>query len=133
MRVAVDTNIFISSFFGGLPREIIELWKTGRIELCLTSTVLEEYMEVLSRMGMAKEKEGAELLELFRKRYHCHFAARTPSLKLCDDPDDDKFIEAAVALKAKAIVSGDKALLRVKEYVGIRIYTPREFLKFLGK
>jgi predicted nucleic acid-binding protein len=44
------------------------------------------------------------------------------------DPSDDKFIECAVALKAGHIITGDKALLSVKNYSGIEIVTAREFL-----
>ncbi len=48
--------------------------------------------------------------------------------KVSKDPDDDKFIECAVVLDAKYIISGDKALLAVKNYMGIRVLSPREFL-----
>lgn len=48
------------------------------------------------------------------------------------DPDDNKFIECAVALKANAVISGDKALREVKNYMGIKIYTLAEFLNYYG-
>ena len=41
---------------------------------------------------------------------------------------DDKFIECAVALNARVVISGDKALLAVKNYMGISILTPKAFL-----
>lgn len=41
MRVVVDTNIFVSSFFGGKPRKIIDLWKIGEITLCVSSPILK--------------------------------------------------------------------------------------------
>lgn len=40
-------------------------------------------------------------------------------LSVCDDPDDDKFVECAIASKTKIIVSGDKHLLKVTGYQGI--------------
>ena len=46
-----------------------------------------------------------------------------------EDPDDDKFIECAVALKADCIISGDKALLAVKDYMGIKILNPKNFVE----
>jgi predicted nucleic acid-binding protein len=46
-----------------------------------------------------------------------------------DDPDDDKFVECAVGLKAEVIVTGDKALKAMSEYMGIKILTPQQFLK----
>ena len=49
-----------------------------------------------------------------------------------DDPDDDKFIEAAVEGRAKYIISQDKHLLRIKEFEGIKIMKPEEFLTILS-
>ncbi|MFN3740797.1 MAG: putative toxin-antitoxin system toxin component, PIN family [Thermodesulfovibrionales bacterium] len=48
-----------------------------------------------------------------------------------DDPDDNKFIATALALKAGFIVTGDKHLLSLKEYKGIKIVKPNEFLMIL--
>ncbi|MFH1025416.1 MAG: PIN domain-containing protein, partial [Nitrospirota bacterium] len=35
MRVVIDTNVFVSSLFGGNPRKVIDLWKEEKITLCL--------------------------------------------------------------------------------------------------
>jgi predicted nucleic acid-binding protein len=52
---------------------------------------------------------------------------------VCADPDDDEFIECAIAGKAEAIISGDKHLLKVSSYHGIEVITPRKFVdKFIG-
>jgi putative PIN family toxin of toxin-antitoxin system len=131
MRVVVDTNIFISSFFGGYPRKIIDLWKTGRITLCLSGAILEEYIDVLRRMGIADAKEFDELLALFRRQYNCVFTNRTPSLDICADKDDNKFIETAVALKAEVIISGDKHLKSLGKYAGILIVPPKDFIEYV--
>ena len=56
-KVVVDTNVFISSFFGGNPKEIINLWKTGSITLCVSKDIINEYIEVLKRLGLKDEKE----------------------------------------------------------------------------
>jgi uncharacterized protein len=48
---------------------------------------------------------------------------------VCEDPDDDKFLACALAGKSKAIVSGDKHLLKVSGYEGIEILRPRDFLE----
>jgi putative PIN family toxin of toxin-antitoxin system len=129
IRTVVDTNVFISSFFGGNPRRIIDLWKNGEILLCLSPEIVEEYVEVLQRFSLP-EGEIKELLKLFAKGYHVVFTHTTPNLNIvADNPDDDKFIECAVALEADFIVSGDKDLLSVKKYMGIRILSPRGFLE----
>ncbi|HPJ08851.1 MAG TPA: putative toxin-antitoxin system toxin component, PIN family, partial [Deltaproteobacteria bacterium] len=127
------TNVFVSSFFGGNPRRVIDLWKSGKVTLCLSRGVVDEYIEVLARLGLEREQEIKELLSLFAQGFHCIFAGRTPKIRAVrEDPDDDKFMECAVALKAECIISGDKALLAVKNYMGIEILNPRKFLDDYG-
>jgi hypothetical protein len=130
MRVVIDSNVFISSFFGGNPRKIIDLWKKERMTLCLSKDVLDEYIDVLQRVGLKDENEIEELLSLFAKGFNILFTTKTPKIRAVkDDPDDDKFIECAVALKAEVIITGDKALKAISEYMGIKILTPKQFLK----
>lgn len=129
IRVVVDTNVFVSSFFGGIPRKIIDFWKNGKIILCLSKPVVEEYVEVLRRLGLQNEIELNELMALFAQGSGILFSANTPRLRIVDkDPDDNKFIECAVALNATYVVSGDKSLLSVGGYMGISIVTPRQFI-----
>lgn len=128
-KVVLDTNVFVSSFFGGNPRKIVDLWKTGEVTLCLSKPVIDEYVEVLRRLGLQNERELDELLGLFARGFHVLFTARTPELHVVEeDPDDDKFIECAVALKAAFVISGDKKLAAIQEFLGTKIITPREFL-----
>ena len=129
IKVVVDTNVFVSSFFGGNPRKIVDLWKSGQLTLCLSRPIIDEYVEVLQRLGLKNERELSELLSLFAHGFHVLFSAKTPELHLVEkDPDDDKFIECAVALKADFVISGDKALIAVQDYMGIMIVTPKKFL-----
>ena len=129
MRVVVDTNVFVSSFFGGNPRRIIDLWIEGGITICLSKDILDEYVAVLLRMGLDKDKELDELLNLFSHGFNSLFIANPPCINIIsDDPDDIKFIECAVGLDADHIISGDKHLLNLREYCGIKISSPRNFL-----
>ena len=107
------------------------MWKKGKITLCLTNNIIYEYIDVLGRMGLAGEKELRELLLLFQKGFNCVFTAKTPSIKISSDPDDNKFIEAAAALDAEIIISGDKHLIEIKRYAGIKIFKPKEFFDYL--
>ena len=132
MRIVLDTNVFISSFFGGNPRTIIDLWKDGRLTLCLSQDIFDEYIEVLRRLGLDNTPELEELLKLFATGFHIVFTTRTPEIHVVADPDDDKFIACALALKAGCVVSGDKALVDVRLYQGIRIVAPSEFLEIMG-
>jgi len=134
LRVVIDTNVFISSFFGGVPREIINLWKNGEIVLCLSQSIVEEYIEVLTRLGLKDKKELFKLIRLFAEGYNSVFAANTPELKVVkNDPDDNKFIECAVELESRVIISGDNHLKEIKKYIDIEIISPREFIERFGR
>ena len=129
MKAVVDTNVFVSSFFGGNPRRVIDLWKSGELTLCLSAAIVDEYTAVLRRLGLDGEEELGELLDLFARGTYLLFAAETPAIAVvAADPADDKFIACAVALKADVIVTGDRALLDIGNYMGIRILSPRQLL-----
>ncbi|OPX39487.1 MAG: putative toxin-antitoxin system toxin component, PIN family [Desulfobacteraceae bacterium 4484_190.3] len=134
IKVVIDTNVFISSFFGGIPREIINLWRDGQITICISQSILEEYIKVLNRLGIDKH-EITKLTKLFAEGYNLIFAATTPKIEIVkDDPDDNKFIECAVELGSKTIISGDKHLLNIGKYIDIKILSPREFMhEFFNK
>ena len=101
MKVVIDTNVFISSFMGGKPRALIDLWKRGEITWCLSAALLDEYIEVLQRLHFDRRPETRELLQLFRRGIHVSFAKRTPSLKvILEDADDNKLLECALAHRA---------------------------------
>ena len=134
LKVVIDTNVFISSFFGGIPREIINLWKTGKITICLSQDIIEEYIEVLSRLGLHNKNEIQKLTKLFAEGYYSIFTAKTPNIEIVkDDPDDNKFIECAVSLDSKIIISGDKHLKNIKKYIDIEIMSPRNFMEIHGQ
>ena len=129
IKVVLDTNVFVSSFFGGNPRKVIDLWKLGDVFLCLSKSIVDEYIEVLRRLGLPNEKELHELVGLFAHGFHVAFTAKTPELHVVEkDPDDNKFIECAVALKADFVITGDKALTAIQDYMTIKIVSPRDFL-----
>ena len=96
---------------------------------------MDEYSNVLQRLGLNEEKEVEEILQLFARNYHCLFTATTPKLSIVDaDPDDNKFFECAVALQAQALISGDRAVLQVEKYMDIEVLGSRQFLdSFSGR
>jgi len=131
VRVVIDTNVFVSSFFNskGAPKGVIDLWKTGKIILCVSEEILGEYMEVLARFGLYGEPELEKLLGLFKNKENSIFILSTPCFHVIEaDPDDNKFIECAVAAKAYYIISGDKHLTRLEEFNDIKIISPADFL-----
>ncbi|MFH0845588.1 MAG: putative toxin-antitoxin system toxin component, PIN family [Pseudomonadota bacterium] len=130
----MDTNVFVSSFFGGNPRKVIDLWKSGEVTLCLSKPIVDEYIKVLRRLGLQNENELGELLGLFAHGFHVIFTAETPELHVVEkDPDDNKFIECAVALKAEFVITGDKPLTAIQDYMSIKIVSPKNFLSSYRK
>jgi putative PIN family toxin of toxin-antitoxin system len=128
MRVVVDTNVFVSSFFGGNPKKVIDLWRKGEITLCLSKDIVDEYVEVMERLRLP-QKLTSEVLTLFASGFNLMFAGKTPTLNIVSaDADDNKLFECAVALKAQTIVSGDKAVIGVRDYMGIKVENPQQFL-----
>jgi uncharacterized protein len=132
MRAVVDTHVFVSSFFGGPPREIIDCWKRGELTLCLSREILDEYVEVLNRLGLEAQLVQ-ELLELFASGFNVVFTAQTAPLQVLKrDPDDNMLFECAVELDAKVIITGDKAVRAVGRYMDIDAMAPAEFLRATG-
>lgn len=129
MRIVMDTNVLVSSFWGGPPKIIVDSCRSGRIRLLASAAILEEYFSVLSRFGVPDE--DMDLLEaLFAdaKRVEI-YSPNTQIHVIKEDPSDNKFPECAVAAKANCIVSGDKHLRKLESFRGIPILSPRRFLK----
>jgi putative PIN family toxin of toxin-antitoxin system len=136
LKIVIDTNVFVSSFLNpkGTPRLIIDLWKTGRVTLCLCAEILTEYLEVLSRFGLAGEPELKELLDLFKTRQSIDFVVIDNDLHAIEaDPADYKFLECALKARAACIVSGHKHLKGLRNYDGIPILSPADFMADLKR
>lgn len=129
-RVVVDTNVFISAIlFGGIPGEIITLWKNGRITPLLSKEILDEYIKVLTYPKFNLTEE--EINYILHGEILPFFQAVVPKLGrkiINDDPSDDKFIHCAETGKAHTIISGDHHLLNLKTYQKIRVQSPSKFL-----
>ena len=130
MRVVIDTNVFVSGvFWKGPPAAVLEAWCDGRIELVLSPAILDEYQRVgteLNRLFPAIDLNP--ILGMLALNSRMMQDSELPE-RLCSDPADDKFIAAAVAANADYVVSGDKALLKVREYRGVRIVAPSTFVQ----
>jgi len=129
-KVVLDTNIIISGVgWGGLPRKVINLWEKGKITLCISAEVFNEYLELLQRR-IKPGKDYQWFVRLIDQRKNIeivkpeeHFAV------IKEDPDDNIFLDCAIAGKVEYIISGDEHLLNLKKFKGIKILTPGEFLR----
>ena len=130
MRIVLDTNVLMSGiFFSGPPYRILQAWRDGRVQICISPEIFEEYLAVAERLGeQFPSVEIAPILGLLAIETELCEAGPLPA-PVCDDPDDDKFLACAIAASCTCIVSGDKDLLRVSGYGNIEIVRPREFLE----
>ena len=132
MKVVIDTNIFVSSFFGGHPRRIVDHWFSGNLTLCVSRPILKEYFHVLGRYQFDREDLFRRLITSFEKGLNTLFVdAPKEQNWLEDDPEDNKFIACVLSLHAEYIVSGDPHLKRVGRIGGVEIVPPLQMLKLL--
>jgi putative PIN family toxin of toxin-antitoxin system len=130
MRVVIDTNVLISAvFFGGMPSRVLEAWRDGKIDLVVSPDILEEYRRVGDRLEA--QFPGVSLAPLLALLVMTAKIIEPPGLpeQVSRDEDDDKFIACALAGNCQFIISGDRHLLEVSGYQGVKVVTPREFLE----
>ena len=130
MRVVLDTNVLVSAFlFTGISSELVPLWQRGAINILLSRGILDEYLQVLSYPKF--QLTETEIKELIEEDLLPYVEVVNPRRRLRiveRDPSDDKFLECALAGKARVVISGDKDLLSIRSYRQIRIQTPAQFL-----
>jgi len=129
LRVVLDTNVLISGiFFSGPPARILQAWREARFELLLSRPILEEYQRVTDVLNRKFPSVDASKIIRLIAIHSRMIDTEGVSIVVSQDPDDDKFIECAIAGQADVIVSGDKHLLEIEEFEDIQILAPREFL-----
>ena len=130
MRVVVDTNVFLSGvFFSGPPAQVLGAWRTGAIELVVSPDILNEYRAAGEALERTRPSVAlAPWIELVSALATVVAAPALPR-RVCDDPDDDKFIACALASRGALIFTGDKALPRAYGTGGVEIVRPRELAR----
>ena len=106
-RLVLDTNSLLQCI--SRRSKYHDLWLSlldGRNELCVSTEILEEYAEILERKTSPKFAELA--LDAISNNPYTVFITPYYHFKLIvADPDDDKFVDCAVASNAKFIVTED--------------------------
>jgi predicted nucleic acid-binding protein len=93
--------------------------------------LLCEYRDVLSRskFSLAKEDIDAFLNQIEQEEV---LVSVMPLKLRLPDPEDEPFLEVALAAKAVALVTGNKRHFPKREYEMRRILSPAEFLEIFG-
>lgn len=129
MKIVIDSNIFISSFFwGGYPREVFERVINGFDELFITDEIIKEIMSVMSSSKFqADEVEINNYIKIIEK-YSKKIVSKDVSKSISRDESDDKILQCGLDGNVDFIITGDKDLLVLKEYETIKIIKPKEYL-----
>jgi len=130
MKIVCDTNVLVSGIlFGGHARQIILLVSRGKLTNFISDDILHEAKDVLSRPKFKlSPQQLIAIIALFRDTFELVSPVQQHK-EVQSDPDDDRILDAAVEAQAEIIVSGDKHLLSLGLWRGIRILSPAEFIK----
>jgi len=138
LRVVLDANVYVSAIIRpeGPPGRVIERFlRDAAFEIVLSPAIVEETLRALTYAKVRKYVRGTidpqlwledivVLAELVAGNYEMSAASV--------DPDDDKYLAAALEGRATLVVTGDPDLLALEEHQGVRIVNPRAFLGLLG-
>jgi len=131
MRVVLDTNTLVSALlFRGTASRLIPLWQSGRVNPLISGPILEEYLRVLAYPKFRLTDQ--EIRGLVEGEVLPFVETVRPTRRLlapCRDPEDAKFLECAVAGRARYLVTGDQDLRVLGTYRRISILTVGEFLE----
>ncbi len=129
MRGVFDNNVLVSAaLLAGVPRQAFDkLLDNGMV--LISVPVLLELAEVLNREKFDKYVTHDERMRFMVGFLRVAEMIETgETIAVCRDPKDDKLLELAVSGDADFLVTGDKDLLVLNPFRGVKIITPREFL-----
>jgi uncharacterized protein len=129
VRVVLDTNVLIAAlvFPGGQGDLALRRSIEGRDQLLLSAAILDELLSVLGRK-FSRDAEELAHVAVFLSDLAVTVTPRRRLRVLADDPDN-RILECALAGRADAIVTGDKALLALREFRDIPLLTLRAYLE----
>ncbi len=132
LRVVLDTNVLISSFgFGGKPRQILFEVLKRRLVGITSEVLLAELVDVLAKKFKMTEPE-IQLID-FQMRKDFKLVTPRKAVSVLEDDADNRVLEAAVEGQCSHIISGDKDLLNLKNYLKIEIVNASDFLGWYQK
>ena len=135
MRAVLDTNVLISGVIAtGVPHELLVKGFDQEYQIVVSVETLTEFRDTLLKYPDRFHMSEAEVQqEVETVRYFAEFVEPDEEITAVQpDPDDDKFLEAAVAGAVDYLVSGDTHLLDIESFRGIDIVEPRTFYERLN-
>lgn len=129
-RVVVDTNVFVSGLIwpASVPGRLVDDVVT-RCQILVTADTLNELVATLMSAKFDAYLERATRHDALERLIPMlEVVEPIQVVRACRDPEDDKFLEAAVNGRADVIVSGDRDLVVLHPFAGIAIVTPADYL-----
>lgn len=136
LRAVFDINVLVSIIIrSGKPRELWNYVMDGKIILILSDELVEEFNEVIQRPHLKRYLKKPRLAKFQRALIQLAkiYGIKTHFAQVTEDPDDNIVLETAFSGRADYIVSGDRHLLRIAEFKGMRIVTLDEMLKIIKR
>lgn len=132
MIIVLDTNVLVSGILKPYSKAatILRLVTDGTIRLAYDLRLLSEYRDVLNRSKFNFAEENVEGF-LEQTEQEGLLVSVKPLKFHLPDPDDEPFLEVALSGEVKAMVTGNKRHFPKKEYEGVKILSPAEFLEGL--
>ncbi len=123
-----DTNVLVAAivFPGGRADEALQRIVDGRDVLLLSRAILDETLGVLSRK-FSRDPEMLAETAVFLTELSVTVRPRLRLRALADDADN-RILECALAGRARAVVTGDRAMLALGSFRRVRMLTIREYL-----
>ena len=128
MRVVFDSNIYISALTlpGGQAEKALFRILDGADTLLISKPILDEVLSILARKFSHDRDELSHVAVTLTEMAEVVKPGHTIKV-LADDPDN-RILECAEEGAADYIVTGDKAMLNLKQHRGVRIIRLREYL-----
>jgi len=128
MKTVFDTNIFISAFMfpGGRAETALMKVVSGKTQLLVSKPIIHEVLDVLARK-FDRDAEQLARTAVFLSDL-CEIVQPKRKLAVLHDEPDNRILECAVTGHADVIVTGDRAMLALGKYKGIRIVSLNDFL-----
>jgi uncharacterized protein len=128
VRVVFDNNIYISAlvFPGSQAEQAFFRVLEGTDTLVLSKAILDEVLGILARKFSRDPEALSQTAVLMAEMGELVKPTRT--VKIFKDDPDNRVLECADAGQAECIVTGDKAMLQLKQYGNIRLVSLREYL-----
>lgn len=135
MNIVLDTNVLVAGLLSpfGPCGEIVRMVSVGEVTLAFDARILGEYAEVLARPKFRFDQDKVAILLNWIEQQGTSVAG-VPLAQPLPDPDDESFLEVALAgSQAACLVTGNQVHFPTERCQGVTVLTPAQFIPFYLK